>query len=273
MQSTSETISNTGISATEARRSVWALAEVLRAECRDWNISPRAAGVLFLLPLVVAVAVALTGVGVWYAVVDRSIYNFITDEDSILEWAQVAGYAGAALCAALLALHFRRSSLTTALLFLLFALGCLFIAGEEISWGQRLLRVETPDQLAQVNMQGETTVHNISTLHEWFGRGLATIGLYGSVLAAAIRLLGRNSDRALIDRFVPPLFLTSSFLVMFVYRHARVIVFPYDHSMVGRYGEAAEFALAFGLLLFSGLLLRRLRLRRPDGAPSPQSPS
>lgn len=39
-----------------------------------------------------------------------------------------------------------------------------FVAfGEEISWGQRILGIETPESLEGVNDQGETNLHNLST--------------------------------------------------------------------------------------------------------------
>ena len=41
--------------------------------------------------------------------------------------------------------------------FLLFFFG----AGEEISWGQRLIGFETPDSLKEINRQDEVTLHNI----------------------------------------------------------------------------------------------------------------
>lgn len=44
-----------------------------------------------------------------------------------------------------------------AFLFLLF----LFGGGEEISYGQRIFGFETPEDLAEINRQGEVTVHNL----------------------------------------------------------------------------------------------------------------
>lgn len=41
------------------------------------------------------------------------------------------------------------------------ALGCIFGAGEEMSWGQRFLGLETPEILKKYNNQGEINLHNI----------------------------------------------------------------------------------------------------------------
>ena len=44
---------------------------------------------------------------------------------------------------------------------MLLTLLCLFGAGEEISWGQRLFGLETPDYLKDKNAQGELGIHNL----------------------------------------------------------------------------------------------------------------
>ena len=48
---------------------------------------------------------------------------------------------------------------------LLLALAFLFGAGEEISWGQRILGLEAPAELREVN-QDKTNVHNLAALRE-----------------------------------------------------------------------------------------------------------
>lgn len=47
------------------------------------------------------------------------------------------------------------------LAFLGFALIAFFGAGEEISWGQRIFNIATPEALNEFNAQGEITVHNL----------------------------------------------------------------------------------------------------------------
>lgn len=41
----------------------------------------------------------------------------------------------------------------------------IFVAGEEISWGQRILGFETPEAVMAENLQGETTLHNLKPFH------------------------------------------------------------------------------------------------------------
>lgn len=47
------------------------------------------------------------------------------------------------------------------LAYLALALFFFFIAGEEISWGQRIFNIATPESLAEANAQQETNLHNL----------------------------------------------------------------------------------------------------------------
>ena len=47
-------------------------------------------------------------------------------------------------------------------LYILGGMAMVFVAGEEISWGQRIFTFATPDFLMQLNDQGEFTVHNLA---------------------------------------------------------------------------------------------------------------
>src|SRR5690606_8892153 len=95
----------------------------------------------------------------------------------------------------------------------LVALVCLFGAGEEISWGQRVFDIETPQSLMERNAQQEMNLHNLT--FEWngkevkinrvvFGRGLALALLtYLFVLAPLYRRKPRV--RQLIDDWAIPM--------------------------------------------------------------------
>lgn len=51
--------------------------------------------------------------------------------------------------------------------FLLFALGCLYFLGEEISWGQHWMGWAAPEDWGAVNLQDETNVHNMPGTLGW----------------------------------------------------------------------------------------------------------
>lgn len=51
------------------------------------------------------------------------------------------------------------------LFFLLLGLLFFFIFGEEISWGQRIFNIDTPEIIAEINVQKEINLHNLSFFH------------------------------------------------------------------------------------------------------------
>jgi hypothetical protein len=58
------------------------------------------------------------------------------------------------------------------------ALVLFFVAFEEISWGQRILGFKTPSTLENINVQNETTIHNITFIHELIGYAYVVILLW-----------------------------------------------------------------------------------------------
>jgi len=88
-----------------------------------------------------------------------------------------------------------------------FAAGLAFVAGEEIAWGQQLLRFETPDAIMEVNRQGELTLHNIGELQ---GRSSYMRFIFGFGGLVGVSLAHRETFR----RIAPPTILLSYFLVI-----------------------------------------------------------
>ncbi len=67
---------------------------------------------------------------------------------------------------------------------LLMMLGCVYFAGEEMSWGQHIFDWKTPASLLHVNDQGETNLHNTGALFDQIPRTLVSVAaLIGGVLA------------------------------------------------------------------------------------------
>jgi len=128
----------------------------------------------------------------------------LTDEDGLFE---SLGSLVCFIAAALFLVAYLKSTSGTRifrwttkrnLFFLLFAIGMLFIGAEEISWGQRILDIRTPDALESLNDQGEFNLHNIKALEQTGlskkGFNTAFLGLvflYCGVVPVAVRLWGR----------------------------------------------------------------------------------
>ena len=83
-------------------------------------------------------------------------------EDGIVEWLTVGGLlAGAFVCFIRFIAFFKTKSWW--FLVITFALGLLLFmaAGEEISWGQRILGIQSSEYFLKNNAQGETNIHNL----------------------------------------------------------------------------------------------------------------
>ncbi len=237
---------------------------LLEKSAKDWNMSLRFALMLVLAPLVGSVLVAASRL-------DYGLYHFLTAEDGPIEWLTVICFAGACIFGVRIALHcFRTQRRGLGLVYLLFALGMCFAAGEEISWGQRLFNLQTPELLEQINKQDELNIHNIGdTL-----RILNLIQLVMGGVGCTIYFLNELFDLSGMLRiestvFVVPFFLSSWYLVVFAFRLARLLIWQDSGFTITKYGEWAEFCLAFGLVSFTALITRRFSANTPAAAPYP----
>lgn len=105
----------------------------------------------------------------------------IIREDSILEYIQFFLYilSGTFTIKIVKRLVELKESKFKIIAFSLLAILFFFIAFEEISWGQRILNIETPESIASNNAQGELTVHNLAALQLKMHFAYIAIGVYG----------------------------------------------------------------------------------------------
>ncbi len=230
---------------------------VIRRDAESgWSLSPRLAELLFLVPFVGVVLVAASRL-------DLSLFRLITGEDRLLEWSQVAAYAATVPIALAVALRLRRDGdRLGAGVFLLLAVGAFLVAGEEISWGQRIFGVETPEELEALNRQGEIGAHNISSVEYAFIVAFMLAGLYGSLVPWLSLRSPLTKER--LGLFVPPLYLTSFFFVVFLHRLARLGLPSLEsNTTFVKLGEWPELCFATALLQFALLTHRKLRAQSP----------
>ncbi len=116
-------------------------------------------------------------------------YVYFVSEDS---WAEYATFVGWAMAAGLLAWTLLRDRAARRPGLLLLAVATFFVAGEEISWGQRFLGFRSPELFAARNLKGETNVHNLTGEPYYFHLVVALAVLSCSVLLPVLtRRLGR----------------------------------------------------------------------------------
>ncbi len=95
-----------------------------------------------------------------------SWFDWLRSEDGPLEWFQFFEYILSALLAFIIYVRRKKKNEINSLIWLLISLLSLIIAGEEISWGERLTGVGI-DTISNLNVQGETNFHNLPFFHNY----------------------------------------------------------------------------------------------------------
>jgi hypothetical protein len=138
--------------------------------------------------LVLAAGLLIIAVGHLLFYTNMPLFDFYTKEDHLVEWLTVIGLLmGSFVC---LRRVFRLGGARGWMVFITsFLLGLvLFVAaGEEISWGQRILGIESPEYFKQNNTQQETNFHNLiiggMRVNRWiFSFGLTAVLLFYLVI-------------------------------------------------------------------------------------------
>jgi len=96
--------------------------------------------------------------------IDDDFYRQVTKEDGIIENETALAYFISFIFSLAIATFFKERKIFL-VLFLILAFGFLFIALEEISWGQRIFNFKTPEWFPE-NLQGEANIHNLETLSD-----------------------------------------------------------------------------------------------------------
>lgn len=226
---------------------------LLHTSATEWGISKRMARWLFWLPLIATLVV-------FALQFNRDIFRFLLQEDGPAEWLSAIAFILTGLVSFRIGFsRFKAGHPWQAWLFMAVGLVMLFAGGEEISWGQRVFGWETPQELIDVNDQGETNLHNIGIVLQLTNLAMFLTGLYGTIAYVANRNLrfARRWDQGDF-LFVPPFFLATYFFPILVFRLARMTVFTESNFTLNRLGEWAEMVVAVGILLFFWLAFLRV---------------
>lgn len=218
-----------------------------------------------------ALVIALAPVLFWLgsAVVAKTnepLFFRLTAEDGLVENAQVAAFfIGTLLAASIARIFCARKQLGWGGVYAFAAIAFFWVAGEEISWGQRLFGFETTGLMKQINIQSEMNLHNIQ------GVGRAAEGLLRLALGLVIVLSGplwsldpELRKRLAVRWWVPHPVLIPAWLCVLSYPllrgwyHWRNPDEAGVSMLVSRLQEPRELILAVAFLVFLWMVRREL---------------
>lgn len=210
---------------------------------------------LFLLPFLISFSAFL--IRLW----PMNAFLELVKEDRIVEYTQTIFLFAASFLSLLTA---RQSQGSRRILYFIAALGLFFVAGEEISWGQRLLNISTPQQWAEVNLQEETTLHNLPVVQGLSGVAYILLGFWGGLSWIINNLSERSSSlsqqsKKWINFFTIPWWLMWFFLPLGLHNYYQI----YLNGQLGSWSEYIELLMTIGLLL---LFLDRFQKRQSGSA-------
>ena len=112
-----------------------------------------------------------------------SWFDWLRSEDGPLEWIQFIEYAISSILALLIYVRTKRKKNINSIIWLLIAFLSFVIAGEEISWGERITGIGI-NSISDINVQGETNFHNLPFFHNYlldpvFELGSIFLGWFG----------------------------------------------------------------------------------------------
>jgi len=210
-------------------------------------VSRRVAYIAVVIPLlgsVLLVALALTQV---------RVFDALVREDSVLEWGEVLAYGAVVVVGARVV---QRTRGLVRIAYGLLAVAAVGAIGEELSWGQRLLHLTTPESLAAANHQHELNLHNLTAAESATRLVLLVAAVYGATLP----LLRRPGP------FVPPRALVPAFAVVAAYFATRFAFLSTPTHPQAKFSEWPEFLFAAAVALTALSTLRGSEAEAPSPA-------
>jgi hypothetical protein len=215
---------------------------------------------IFLFPLILFLIFLLIKISLPFA------YKELIKEDAVVENAQALFYFIASIISFVVAKKFIKTKLFfQGVLYVVLAIGLLFISGEEISWGQRIFNISTFDYLEHHNWQHETNIHNLDIIKPLLLHvAYIIIGAYGAfawLFALPFAPAARKKSDHLVNFILPDWFISSYFFFPFVI----FILLVLREKNTGGFlwlkdQEIAEVLLATGFLFFAINSYMKLRL-------------
>ncbi len=225
---------------------------------RTWNLSERMVLGIMLLPVVVALSAAI------FSVVNWELYRWFTGSKglALMEFVPVLiWYFDLILSLVVVRRLWVVRERFVALLYLGLSASFVLIIGDKINWGQTLFGADLSTAYAASN-QGLQTISDPAGLLEEIFRWMQLLaGAYGTILPLVIlrwKVPGNLQRR--LSFLVPHYSLIPYFLLMFVWRIYRNIIFPIQEPnfIIVEYNEIMGLVLSMGFFLFLVFQLKTL---------------
>ena len=178
------------------------------------------------------------------SIIDPRYYKFITKEDNLVEWLTFAFLMISGILSAVLAIRAQRSYSRYFWFYAAFAVVCLLFALEEISWGQRIIGVNSPRFFLEYSDQQEINVHNVlQEILDFRTKHVAAYLLFIYGVCLPVLTINQKIRKVIkgIGIILPPLVLSLGFLI------AGILMVDY---FTGREEEVGELLFALCFLLF-----------------------
>lgn len=201
-------------------------------------------------------------------------YALWVEEDAFVENGQFLFYFLSSILSVFAAIKFTRNKLTLhGVLYGILALGLFFICMEEISWGQRIFNIATPDIFSKHNRQYEMNIHNMDII----GKALLNkiyilIGAYGAfawIFVLSFMSGIKKKCEHIVNFVVPDWYISPYFIFIFLIYVLLDFMAPTAGSfLVWKDQEVPELLLSLGFLSFvidSNIKLKTC-LTNPDSA-------
>jgi hypothetical protein len=207
-------------------------------------------------------AIALFGLWMTHLILlkyyNYGLYNNMSGEDKFFEWLTfviylIGGLVFAKVVMQLLARKKKTLLVVLLLLYSLFgAIGYCGIAGEEVSWGQRLVHFKTPERYIDYNSQGEFNLHNNEKIFNKIYHIYGLVSLYALVSPVFYMALKRWIKKPIPSTFVRILtfrwYHGVYFVPTLIYVAYRIY---YQTSAYDIWEESTEALFATGMMLYA----------------------
>lgn len=227
----------------------------LRKSEQAYRISSSAAKVIAFAPFVIVFFSLLF----WAVPITRSLTHWMLEENHPVELLQFVSLFSAGIMGWELACRTRNNEkgILVVGFYALFSGALLFVAMEEVSWGQWLFGFEPPSAIKAINQQGELNLHNMAALHapfEFLRVAFGLGGLFGVWLSSRRYTRDIGAPAILSSWFVLVAILAALDLRNYYIPHSGQLIFYAAAKMV----EVLELLIGLSAFLYIWLNGRML---------------